>query len=63
MLISSRLSEIRWYVAAFWAASVGESEFGRKATRNFRRFVSRSRAAVTSHESSHHVPVGVSTPV
>ena len=36
---------------------------GRKATRNFSRVVSASRADVTIHESSHHVPVGVSTPV
>ena len=50
-------------MAAFWAASVGVIEFGRKATRNFSRSVSLISAAVISHESSHQVPVGVSTPV
>jgi hypothetical protein len=34
---------------------------GRNATRNFSRVVSRISAAVEIHDSSHHVPVGVST--
>ena len=63
MLSSSRPPETRWNVAACWAASVGAIAFGRKATRNFSRRVSASSAEVTIHESSHHVPVGVRTPV
>ena len=43
---------MRWYVAAFWAASVGEIESGRNATRNFEPLVSPSSAAVTSQASS-----------
>ncbi len=62
MFSSSRPSEIRWYVEAIWAASVGWMEPGRKATRNFSRSVSRMSAAVVNHASSHHVPVGVSVP-
>lgn len=46
-------------MAAIWAASVGETKPGRNATRNLRRSVSLVSAAVTSHASSHHVPVGV----
>lgn len=49
-------------MAAIWAASVGEITPGRNATRNFSLVVSRISAAVVSHASSHHVPVGVSTP-
>ena len=37
-------------------------EPGRNATRNFSRSVSRISADVVSQASSHHVPVGVSTP-
>jgi hypothetical protein len=55
--------EMRWYVEAICAASVGDSTPGRNATRNLRRDVSPINAAVVSHASSHHVPVGVSTPV
>ena len=54
--------EIRWNAAAIWADSVGEVTPGRNATRNLRLRVSRISAAVTSQASSHHVPVGVSTP-
>ena len=63
MLSSSRPPEMRWYVDAICAASVGWTEPGRKATRNFSRSVSRISAAVVSQASSHHVPVGVRTPV
>jgi len=61
-LSSSLPREIRWYVAAIWAASVGVISPGRNATRNFSRDVCAISAAVVSHASSHHVPVGVSTP-
>jgi hypothetical protein len=61
-LSSSRPFEIRWKAAAICADSVGEVTPGRKATRNLRFRVSRTRADVTSQASSHQVPVGVSTP-
>ena len=48
-------------MAAIWAASVGDTSPGRNATRNFSRSVWLISAAVTSHASSHQVPVGVST--
>lgn len=61
-LRSSRPPLWRWKVDAIWAASVGETKPGRKATRNFSRSVCRLTMAVVSHASSHHAPVGVSAP-
>ena len=62
MFSSTRPSENRCSVAVCWAASVGGTKPGRNATRNFSRSVSASSAAAVSQASSHHVPVGVSTP-
>ena len=47
--------------AAIWAASVGLSNPGRRATRNLSVSVVSSIIAVVSHASSHHAPVGVRT--
>ena len=62
MFSSTRPSENRCNVAVCWAASVGGTNPGRKATRNFSLSVSASSADAVNHASSHQVPVGVSTP-
>ena len=61
MFTNRRPFETRWYVLAIWAARVGVSSAGRNATRNFRRSVTASRAAVEIHASSQPVPQGVRT--
>ena len=47
---------------AICAASVGDRNPGRNATRNLMRRVSGTKAMVDSHASSHMVPHGVSIP-
>ena len=47
---------------AWRAATVGEMIPGRRATRNFRRWVTGISEAATSQESSQERPVGISTP-
>ena len=49
-------------MAAIWAASVGDSSPGRKATRNLKRSVTWLSPAVMIQASSHHELVGVSAP-
>ncbi len=60
MLSASRPPVWRWNVAACWAASVGEIDPGRNATRKRRRSTTWLSAAQVIHASWQVVPVGVS---